>query len=97
MSLTTNLLHQKYHPLVEAYLPKKWNSRIERLWFQEAGRTSFEKRKRADIACTTAYLPPHTDAREARSRPVSAADVQYRRKSLRAKNGEPGVRGDWCV
>jgi hypothetical protein len=82
MSITTNLfdrdlvahLYEKYHALVEAYPPKNRILGVNRSRFEEAGRTT--KRKRGDVGCSNAYLPPRTDAREARSRPVSAADVQ---------------------
>jgi glycosyltransferase involved in cell wall biosynthesis len=102
MSLTTNLfdrelvahLYEKYHALVESYPPKNRILGVNRPRFEEAGRTT--KRKRADVACTTPYLPLHTNAREARSRHVSAADVQCMRKLPPSRNGEPGVRGDWC-
>jgi glycosyltransferase involved in cell wall biosynthesis len=100
MSITTNLfdrelvahLYERYHALVESYPPKNRILGIKRSRFEDADRTT--KRKRADVACTTPYLPLRTDVREAGSRPVSAGDVQCTKKPLRAKNGEPGVRGD---
>ena len=84
MSITTNLfdrelvahLYEKYHALVETYPPKNRILGINRLRFEEAGGTTSEERKWADVGSTSACLPPRTDAREARSRPVSAADVQ---------------------
>ena len=84
MSITTNLfdrelvahLYEKYHALVETYPPKNRILGVNRARFEESGKTTSEKRKRADVGSTSACLPPRTDAREARSRPVSAADVQ---------------------
>jgi len=102
MSITTNIferelvahLYEKYHALVEAYPPKNRILGIDRLRFEDAGRTT--KPRRADVASISPYLQPRTDAREAQSRPVSATDVPCTRKPLRARNGEPGVREDWC-
>jgi glycosyltransferase involved in cell wall biosynthesis len=102
MSLTTNLfdrelvahLYKKYHALVESYPPKNRILGVNPPQFEEVARTI--ERKRADVACATSYRPLRTDAREARSRPVSAADVQCMRKPPPSRNGEPGVRGDWC-
>lgn len=102
MNLTTNIfdrelvahLYGKYHVLVGSYPPKNRILGVDRLRFEDADRTT--KRKRADATCATPYLPLPTDAREARSRPVSAADVPCMRKPLPARNGDPGARGDWC-
>jgi glycosyltransferase involved in cell wall biosynthesis len=101
MSITTNLfdrdlvahLYEKYHALVEAYPPKNRLLGVNRSQVEERAETT--KRKAADLAGATPYPPPRTNAREARSRPLSAADVQYTRKPLRARNGEPGAREDW--
>jgi glycosyltransferase involved in cell wall biosynthesis len=101
MSITTNLfdrelvahLYEKYHSLVDSYPPKNRILGVNRSQFEEAGRTISEKRKKH--ADATPYLPLRTDAREVRSRPASVTDVQCTRKPLRARNGAPGVRGDW--
>jgi glycosyltransferase involved in cell wall biosynthesis len=101
MSITTNLfdrdlvahLYERYHALVEAYPPKNRVLGVNRSHFEERAETT--KRKHADVAGATPYPPPRTNAREARSRPLSAADVQCARKPLRARNGEPGAREDW--
>jgi hypothetical protein len=69
-------LYEKYHALIETYPPKNRILGVNRLRFEESGETTSEKRKRADVSSPSACLPPRTDAREARSRPVSAADVQ---------------------
>ena len=100
MSITTNLfdrelvahLYEKYHALVDAYPRKNRILGVDRLRFEEAGRTT----KRADVGYVTSYLPPRKGGHEAESRPASSADVQGMRKPLRARNGEPGARGDWC-
>ena len=102
MSITTNLfdrelvahLYEKYQPLVEAYPPKNRILGVDRLRFEQAGRTA--KQNRQDTGDATSYHPRPTDAREAGSRPVSSVDVQCMRKPLRSRNGEPEARGDWC-
>jgi glycosyltransferase involved in cell wall biosynthesis len=101
MSTTTNLfdqdlvahLYEKYHTLVEAYPPKNRVLGVSRLQFEEQAKTT--NRKTADVVDAISYLQQRTNAPEARSRPLSAADVQCTRKPLRARNGEPGVREDW--
>jgi glycosyltransferase involved in cell wall biosynthesis len=103
MNLTTNLfdrelvahLYEKYRTLVESYPPKNRVLGVNRSRFEEVCRTAVDRRKSSDVTYTP-YLSPRTDAREAQSRPVSATDVPCTRKPLRAKNGEPGVRQDWC-
>jgi hypothetical protein len=58
MSNTTNLfdrelvghLIEKYHALVETYPPKNRILGADRLRFEEAIRTTSEKRKRADVS-----------------------------------------------
>jgi glycosyltransferase involved in cell wall biosynthesis len=103
MSITTNLfdrdlvahLYEKYRTLVESYPPKNRVLGVNRSRFEEVCRTAVDRRKSSDVTYTP-YLSPRTDAREAQSRPVSATDVPCTRKPLRAKNGEPGVRQDWC-
>jgi glycosyltransferase involved in cell wall biosynthesis len=95
MSITTNLfdrdlvahLYEKYHALVDAYPPKNRVLGVNRSQLEE--RVDTTERKPAEVAAATPYPPPRTNAREARSRPLSAADVQYTRKPLRARNGEP--------
>jgi glycosyltransferase involved in cell wall biosynthesis len=98
MSITTNLfdqelvahLYKKYHALVETYPPKNRILGVNRARFEEMETMTSEKRKRtdADSINTNAYLPPRTDAHEARSHPASVADVHCTRKPLRARNGE---------
>ncbi len=103
MSMTTNLfdrelvahLYGKYHALVEAYPPKNRILGINRLRFEQH-KIASEQREHGDDACAISYPPLPTNEREAGSRPESAADVQCTRTPLRARNGEPGVRGDCC-